>query len=275
MNPQQLYVAATTPFTENGLIDSEAYAAHLKFLEANGVEALFCGGTTGEFFSLGFGERVELLQSARANFSGTVVANVSATALVEAQSFAKIAEAEGADAITALPPYYLKGAPAEGIIGYFQGLKAATKLPLIIYNFTRHSQNSFTKEMLEQIDYVAIKDSDKDLSLAEHCTNYLCAGDSAIEESVSAGAVGVVSVQGNYRPAEVVDLFNRARAGENVTALQKEIAQVSAGFRTANQIARIKYGVSLRVEDYPIGVRLPLVEIEEWEKEEIRKTLGM
>jgi dihydrodipicolinate synthase/N-acetylneuraminate lyase len=269
----RVFVAVTTPFSDDNQIDFEYFTKHLKLLQESGVNSIFVGGTTGEFSALTFNEKIELLKCARKNFTGQVVFNVSSTALIEAIALAKVAEKEGADFITALPPFYTANAPEQGVVNFLKELKASVALPLIIYSFDRHSQNGFTPEMLSKIDYVAIKDSDKKVSLIGKSNNYLTAGDSAIESAVKSGAVGVVSVQGNYRPKEVLELFNRACKNEDVSKLQEDVARVSAVFRTENQIARIKQGVSVQINGYPTRVRLPLLGVDEDEICEINEVL--
>lgn len=257
-----LFVAVTTPFDEAGAIDFEAFKRHLLFLQESGVEKIFLAGTTGEFSALTFHEKVELLKAARPVFTGEIVFNVSSTSLRESLELLKVAEEFGADTITALPPFYTANAPKEGVIRFFQKIVEASSLPLIVYEFPRHVQNCMTPEMLSEIDYVAIKDSGKNFDLIGNVKNYLGAGDSSIVESMQLGAKGIVSVQGNYRPKIIVDLYKKAIEGKSgLEELQQNVAKVSGGFRDKHQIARIKYAVSKEVDNYPIFVRVPLVDL--------------
>lgn len=267
---EKVFVAVTTPFSEDLSIDRGALAAHLAYLEKNGVDAIFLGGTTGEFETLTFEEKKELLHTGRLNFSGTITFNVSSTSLHESLELVKIAEKGGADAVTALPPYYRANVGNEGVVQFFNSISASTTLQFIIYNFTRHTQNEIPGELLSQINAVAVKDSDKNFTMIPHTPLYLCAGDSIIADAVAHGARGVVSVQGNYRPSEILSLFNRSRENpEEAAVLQEEVAQVSALFRKTKQIARIKEALAQLIPGYPTNVRLPLVPLDENEKEEI------
>ena len=269
----RVFVAVTTPFLDSGDIDFSNLLKHISFIEDSGVDAIFLGGTTGEFFSLTFDEKILLLKTVRSKFNGIIVFNVSATASLDAIALAEVAEAEGADLITALPPYYISNADEDGIIRFFNEINSSTNLDLILYNFTRHSQNIFTKNILKSISYLGLKDSDKHLDMLEYTNNYLCAGDSAIVESINRGAVGVVSVQGNYRPKEVLELFNMAISNGSGDKLQKEVASVSSIFRTKNQIAKIKAGIAVSIKGYPVTVRSPLPSVSKKEIEEIGKLL--
>jgi len=267
---EKLFVAVTTPFTEDREIDFAALVGHLRFLQESGIDAIFLGGTTGEFETLTFAEKVELLSVGRNNFSGLITFNVSSTSLKESLELVKIAEHGGANAITALPPYYRANVGDDGVVQFFNTISHATSLPFIIYNFTNHSQNEITPELLHRIDSVAIKDSDKNFDLIESAELYLCAGDSIIADAVSRGARGVVSVQGNYRPVEIRNLFLKSfDTPIEAKEIQREVADVSAVFRKTKQISRIKMALSEILPGYPPFVRLPLVELDENETSEI------
>ncbi len=266
-----LFVAVPTPFYESGHIAFEAFERHLHFLQERGVEQIFLAGTTGEFSALTLSEKEVLLRSARPIFKGNIVFNVSSTALRECFYLMDVAQRWGADMITALPPFYTANAPKEGIISFYREIVDKSKLPLIVYEFPRHVQNSMTPKMLSEIEYLAIKDSGKNFDLLGKVNNYLGAGDSSIVESIERGATGIVSVQGNYRPDIIVNLYKESLfQTEGLLALQKEVAEVSGGFRDQHQIARIKYAVSTLVEDYPPFVRLPLVNLTTEQKADMK-----
>lgn len=98
--------AVATPFSSLDALDPGALRAQLQLLNSWEVSAIVSGGTTGEFFSLTDQERRHLLESCRANFSGQVVAHISATAPGAARELLHHAQ-DLADAALILPPYYL------------------------------------------------------------------------------------------------------------------------------------------------------------------------
>ncbi len=270
VNLNKLYVAVTTPFRNDSSIDCDALIAHLTFLEKSGIEAIFLAGTTGEFETLTNSEKKELLILARKAFSGIIVFNVTSCSLHESLELSSFAKEHGADAITALPPFYRAKIDTDGIVDFFNTISKASELPLIIYNFTNHTQNEITGSMMSKIDAVAIKDSDKNLSMIPDVELYLCAGDSIMAEAISKGARGVVSVQGNYRPKEIIELFNTGFSDAiKAEEIQKEVAEVSGLFRKTKQIARIKRALTEIIPGYPSTVRLPLVNLTAEEELEI------
>jgi len=258
---ENVFVALATPINSKKqfLIDENSLVKHLEFLQKNGVNSLLVGGTTGEFFGLGIPEKVYLLGLVKENFSGNLVFNVSADSFFEIKMLISHAEKIGADAITILPPYYIANAPQEGIIEFLQKVSELSFLPCMLYNFTKHTQNKITPEILAEVPHAALKDSDKDESLIPHTPCYLCGGDSQILDFWQKGARGVVSVMGNYSPFLVTKIWYELQNGyfEAAQKSQEEICELTSYFRKSDQIARIKYALSRILGDYSQEISLP------------------
>jgi 4-hydroxy-tetrahydrodipicolinate synthase len=271
---ENVFVALTTPICSKNrfLIDDYALVKHLEFLQKNGINSLLVGGTTGEFFGLGIPEKIYLLTIVKENFSGKIIFNVSANSFFEINMMIANAEKIGADAITIIPPHYIANASTEGLIKFLQKVSASSFLPCMLYNFTKHTQNKITPEILAAVPHAALKDSDKDELLISHTANYLCGGDSQIFDFWQKGAKGVVSVMGNYAPSPVMKIWNEINCGEtdNAKKTQEEICKITAHFRKDDQIARIKYALSKLLEGaYPQEISLPLMPADEKAKQEI------
>ena len=151
-----LIVPATTPFDENNCIDERSLASHLEFLSEHGVTRILLNGTTAEFFSLLPEERRQLLIAARRHFKGMLLFNTGSDSLLQSIEAARWAQEEGADAIVAMAPYYYADAPVEGLIDYFNCLSEPTNLPMVLYNFIKHTNNPITREILKTVDHIAI-----------------------------------------------------------------------------------------------------------------------
>jgi 4-hydroxy-tetrahydrodipicolinate synthase len=256
-----LVVPPTTPFDENMLIDERSLVAHLVFLAEHGVKRILLNGTTAEFFSLLPAERRRLLMLARSNFDGEILFNTASDSLLQALDAIKWAEDEGADAIVAMLPYYYANAPVEGLIDYLNRLSESTSLPMVLYNFTKHTGNPITPEILKAVDHVAIKDSSGDFSLIGATSCYLAGTSSRILEAYKAGAKGFVSSIANFIPELYVRLEDLLKCGDlmQVEDLQAEINVIRAGMASSNEIAGIKRELSMLIRDYPERVRLPLL----------------
>jgi len=248
-----LVVPVPAPFAKSGALDLGAFLAHLDWLDECGVRNLLVNGTTGEFFSLSLREQLELFQAARKNWSGLLIFNTGSPSLVQCLESARTAEDEGADFLASLPPFYFSGAPSAGITEWFVELAESTVLPLILYNFPKHTGNPLTEEMLKQIPHYGIKDSSADLSLIPATPNYFVGGDRRISAAYAAGAKGFVSAAANIDPEPYL-CMEREQTPENQAAIDAANAKASGPFA----IARIKQALAQIIPGYPPHVRPPL-----------------
>ena len=248
-----LVVPVPTPFTENGAVDFGAFLAHLDWLAECGVRNLLINGTIGEFFSLTPNEQLQLLQTARENWDGVVIAHTGSPVFSTCVESARAAEGEGADFVAALPPFYFSGAPAAGLVEWFTALAESTVLPLILYNFPKHTGNPLTPEILAQVPHWGIKDSSSDFSLIPATPRYFVGGDRKICAAYAAGAKGFVSASANIDPSPYLRIENEP-SPKNQAAVDTVNARTSGPFA----IARIKQALSEIIPGYPPYVRPPL-----------------
>ncbi|MDH3975784.1 MAG: dihydrodipicolinate synthase family protein [Deltaproteobacteria bacterium] len=255
-----LIVPPTTPFDAASRIDEKALAAHLEYLAENNVSSILANGTTAEFFSLLPAERRNLLVLSRKYFPGTIYFNTASDSLLQAKEAAHWARESGADAIVAMAPYYYANAPAAGIIGFFKELAAWARLPLILYNFARHTNNPLTAHILKAVPHAAIKDSSGDESLISATPCYLAGTSRSMLEWVGLGAKGYVSAGANYLPDLYVKLEKAINNGDmdSAGAVQNEIRVRHLKDEGENEITIIKKKLSTIIPGYPLRVRLPL-----------------
>lgn len=250
-----LVVPVPTPFVESGAIDFGAFLAHLDWLAECGVRNLLINGTTGEFFSLSPREQLDLLKIARESWEGTIIAHIGSPVLFQCLESARAAEEIGADFLASLTPFYFAGAPVDGLVRWFSELAESTELPLILYNFPKHTGNPLTPEILKQIPHYGMKDSSADLSLIPATPLYFVGGDRKISEAYEAGAKGFVSASANIDPLPYLRI-EKFQTLENQSAVDAVNARTSGPYA----IARIKMALSEIIPGYPAAVRPPLAE---------------
>jgi 4-hydroxy-tetrahydrodipicolinate synthase len=248
-----LVVPVATPFAESGAIDFGAFLAHLDWLAECGVRNLLVNGTTGEFFSLSPREQLDLLKVARENWDGMIIAHTGSPVLFQCLESAHAAEEIGADFLASLPPFYFSGAPADGLVRWFNELAESTELPLILYNFPKHTGNPLTPEILSQVPHYGMKDSSADLSLIPATPRYFVGGDTKISAAYAAGAKGFVSASSNADPLPYV-WIEKEQSAENQAVVNKVYERFSGSFA----IARIKQALAKIIPGYPSHVRPPL-----------------
>ena len=232
-NFKGLVVPVPTPFAEDESIDFGAYLSHLDWLAECGVRNVLVNGTTGEFFSLTPEEQLKLLRVSREAWDGTLIFHLGSPALLHCLEMAHVAEHEGADFIACLPPFYFAGAPEDGIKEWFGRLSFESDLPLILYNFPKHTGNALTAEMVQQIPHWGLKDSSKDLSLIPATPNYFIGGDRLISEAYAAGAKGFVSASANIDPLPYLQI-EKAQSAEKQAAIDAVNDRTTGPFAIAN-----------------------------------------
>ncbi|MCS7022505.1 MAG: dihydrodipicolinate synthase family protein [Gemmataceae bacterium] len=133
-----LIPAVLTPLTADGELHLAMVERQAEFLRAEGVTAVFVGGTTGEFSSLSIEERLALasrwLEVGRA-YGLAVLVHVGANCLKDSQLLAVNAQRQGAIGIALLSPHYFKPAtPADLVACCRQVALAAPGTPFYFYH---------------------------------------------------------------------------------------------------------------------------------------------
>ena len=255
-----MIVAVPTPFQSSMAIDRQALIRHLEFLADHGVERVLMNGTTGEFFSLTPEERKTLLTIARRYFPGVVLFHAGSDSLAQTRIEAHWAEEYGADAVVVLPPYYVAHVEEDGLIDYFNQLGKDLDVPLILYNFPRHTQNPITPHVLRNVEHFGLKDSSKNLDLIPHTPNYYVGGDRFIAEAAAKGAVGFVTGHANYEPETYVAMESALRSGDvdRRADAQRAVDAVLDQIDADGGIAFIKRRIAQYLPGYPTVCRSPL-----------------
>lgn len=145
--------APLTPFGDRGELRPDLVPAMVEFLLERGVRGLMVGGTTAEFITLETAERRELLESFIQAVDGRVpvIAHVGHVDRRKGALLAGHAQDAGADATTAIAPYYHRvSEPACG--DYFRALaSAAPDLPFFVYNYPDAAGNAVSLGLFESL----------------------------------------------------------------------------------------------------------------------------
>lgn len=132
-----LATAVFTPFGADGRINGEAVDQQARHLRDWDCPAVYVGGTAGEGASLTTAERRDLLERwcAAAGPRMKVIAHVGHTSQGEAVALAQHAQQAGADAVSAVPPYFHKPTTAGQVVDFLAPVAAAAPdLPFIYYH---------------------------------------------------------------------------------------------------------------------------------------------
>jgi N-acetylneuraminate lyase len=133
----RLIAAPHTPFHPDGSLRPEVIDRQAEHLVAQGVKAVFVGGTTGESASLTFEERRQIAERwcGVARGSGIqVIVHAGSNCLHEAVALAAHAARSGAAGVAAVAPSYFKPASVELLVDCCaQVAAAAPELPFYYY----------------------------------------------------------------------------------------------------------------------------------------------
>ena len=146
-----------TPFKEDQSVDYEAAVSIAKKLvEDNMADTIVIGGTTGEFFTMNFEERIKLFQVVKKAVGNKIplIPGVGATSTKETIELAKKAEELGFDAVMVVSPYYTKPTQSQLYI-HFKKVAESVNINIMVYNipiFTGVNVNPETLAKLAEIE---------------------------------------------------------------------------------------------------------------------------
>ena len=128
-----IFPIVNTTFHEDGSLDLDSQVRLVRFLLECGAHGLGLFGTASEGYTLSSDERLQLMRSIVREVGGRVPVVVSTghTGTDVAVMLSRQAEAEGADALMVLPPYFLKP-DADGIFEYFRAISDAVRIPIMV-----------------------------------------------------------------------------------------------------------------------------------------------
>lgn len=268
--------ALPTPFTADDQIDAGLMQ---KVVDRNidaGVDALVVGGGTGEYTSLTNAERRQIFEIVVEHTAGRVpvVAHTGSLTTREAVDLSRAAEANGADALMLITPFYEPLTETE-INRYVETVAGSVSVPIMLYNnpgvtgvnLGAEGIARFGRE-IDNIEYV--KDSSHDweqaLRLIHHHRDdikLIMGWDSFSFGALTEGAAGIMAGAANVVPNEIVAVVRAIREGDLNRALENWLrvfpaidAMMAVPFTQA-----VKAG--LRLQGLDIGSpRSPLADLE-------------
>ncbi|MCI5529302.1 MAG: N-acetylneuraminate lyase [Blautia sp.] len=284
MNPEYhgIYAALVTPYTSDGKVDYSELQKLVDHLIKEGIDGFYVNGSTAEAFLLSDEERNSTIKAVVEANAGRkkVICHVGAISTDLAISYAKTAEKCGADAVSAISPFYYKFSEAE-IVQYYQDIMASTELPMFVYNFPNFSGFSLTEEVLEKLNknrnMVGVKFTSSDMFLLEqmktlHPELVVWNGfDEMLSAGLIMGADGGIGSTYNCMPKLAHKVYDSFASG-NMEETHKYQTKM-------NQVIKVicKYGVfasvkeMLEMDGFAFhGVRRPFAPMSEEGKKELR-----
>jgi 1-pyrroline-4-hydroxy-2-carboxylate deaminase len=221
-----VFPAITTPFNQDLTVDHEFLARHVSWLVDSGCTGIVPLGSLGESATLGFEEKVEILQTCVTAVGKRVpvVAGIAGLRTSECVALARRAAEVGCEGLMVLPPYVHKG-PWPEMRAHFSAVISATDLSCMLYNNPIAYGTDVTPDQIEELtahaNLHAVKESSGNLRRVTQVIAQLgdrlavFAGlDDMIVEAMFMGANGWIAGLVNAFPAESVELVRLAGAGK-------------------------------------------------------------
>ena len=280
-------VAIITPMNADGSVNFEELGRIIDDQIAHGTDAIVICGTTGESPTLSDEEHTACIRYAVKQAAGRVpvIAGTGSNDTKYAIWLSQQAQADGADALLLVTPYYNKTTQA-GLIAHFTAMADAAGIPVILYNVpSRTGLNIAPETALELSKHPlinGIKEASGNISqvakIAQLCgdeLNIYSGNDDQVVPLLSLGGKGVISVVSNVKPELMHNCCKAWFDGDTRKAcqLQLEILPLAdALFCEVNPIP-VKY--AMNVLGWNAGAcRLPLVEPSDAHKEKIEQALA-
>jgi N-acetylneuraminate lyase len=284
-------VAATfTPMHADGSLHLAQTGPVAERLIAQGVAALFVCGTTGEAASLTTAERKAVLETYIAAAAGRVpvVAHVGHTSIADARDLAAHAQAIGAAAVCALPPFYFRPPTVESLVDCMRDIAdAAPALPFYYYHIPGLSgvvldMVAFLQQAGERIPTLAgIKYTAPTVFEFQACAAFddgrfdlLFGVDEMLIAGLAAGARGAVGSTYNLAPRLYRELMAHFAAGRYRQAQQLQLlsAQMVRAAIKHRPLPALKSMMKLAGTDCG-PTRLPLAAMSAAECDELERDL--
>ena len=279
----ELLTAVVTPFDGDGRIVVRKFAELCSYLVDHGSDGVVVAGTTGESPTLTDEERLTLFATAVEAIGdrGTVVAGTGTYNTAHSVHLTERADAVGVDGFLVVTPYYSKP-PQRAIVEHFKAVAAATEKPIVVYNIPARVVVNIEPQTITQLaeipNVAAVKQANPDLIQARHIVDVgldLYAGDdNLVLPFLEVGGTGGVCVHTHIVGPQVKEQIRAFKDGdvERARAIDREIAAAYEILTVVTNPIAIKCALNLLGHEVG-GLRLPLVEADDEERERVRGCL--
>jgi 4-hydroxy-tetrahydrodipicolinate synthase len=279
----EILTAIVTPFRSDGSVDLDGFRALAAHLVDNGSDGLVVTGTTGESPTLSDDERLALYEAAVDEVGGraSVVAGTGTYSTAHSVHLTERAHELGVDGFLVVTPYYNKP-PVRGIVEHFKAIASVSDRPVVVYNIPGRVVLNLEADAIAQLAEIpsvrAVKQANPDLEQAGRIVDLgldLYAGDDdLVFPFLQLGGRGGVCVHTHVVGPRVKEMVTRFRAGDldGAGALDEELRPSIELLRVVVNPIAIKCALDLLGHEVG-GVRLPLVEASELERDAVRDCL--
>lgn len=270
-----ILTAIVTPFDAQGRVNDESFVALMRHLARTGSDGFVVAGTTGEAATLSEGEQLGLIGLAVSERppNTTIIGGTGTNDTRQAVKLTEKATELGVDAVLVVTPYYNRPSRL-GLLRHYEAVAAATDKPVVLYNIPARTGTNMPPDLLGELaernaNIVAVKQANPDeLQPIEGLALY--AGDDfTFLRTLEMGGAGVVSVASHIIGPQLRRMLDEPERRSEIDATLRDVYETL--FLTANPTC-VKAALNMLGHDVG-GLRLPLVEATQFEREAVRAML--
>jgi 4-hydroxy-tetrahydrodipicolinate synthase len=276
-----IFPALVTPFTPDDRVDEETYRALIRFVlpHVNGVVPC---GTTGEFSSMTFEEKQQVIEICIDEVAGRVpvLAGTGCQSTRESVELTSWAKEAGATGALVVAPYFLKPAFNE-VYDHFKQVDRVG-LPMVLYNIPQCAGTHFRWWTAEGMglafeNAIGMKDSSGDMPFFMAALEKLrgtigifVGHDEVVGAALLAGADGAILASANLIPDIWQEIYQAAQRGDTefVRQRQKEIQILTRLVVRKGGPQAVKEGLRMMGLVGMGNVRSPMIQGGEFERED-------
>lgn len=282
----RLLTAMVTPMTPDLAVDYARARELAKHLAESGSDGLVVSGTTGESPTLSHEEKLRLFETVldAVGDKVPVIAGTGSNNTAETIRFSQEAAKTGVHGLLLVVPYYNKPSQ-EGLYQHFKAVAESVDLPCIPYNVpgrTSVNMSAATTIRLSQVkNIIGIKECADVGQLADILAGApegfrVWSGEDAnLLPYLTVGAYGIVSVASHLVGPQMQEMIQAFLSGDTAQAAawHRRLLPVFRGIFAVTNPVLVKAGLAMT--GFPVGgVRLPLVEATEKERDALREVLA-
>jgi 4-hydroxy-tetrahydrodipicolinate synthase len=263
-----------TPFDSDGRVDEDAAVGLMRHLLDHGSDGLVICGSTGEAPTLTDEEHLRMIELAvdELRGRGTVIAGAGSNDTRHAVHLTERATELGADGILSVTPYYNRP-NRRGIVAHFEEVARATDRPVLLYNIPSRTATNMPPDLLAelaQIDHVeGVKQANDDELQPIDGLDVYAGNDGTFAQTLDMGGAGGILVASHVVGDEMRRMVDEPENRAEIDASLRDVYETL--FITSNPIC-VKAALNL-LGLRAGGLRLPLVEADEAEKQAVRAML--
>jgi 4-hydroxy-tetrahydrodipicolinate synthase len=270
--------AMVTPFAEDGSVDEAAARKLARHLIDNGCHGLVLSGTTGESPTTTDEEKLALLRAVRDEVGPDVllICGTGSNDTRHSERLSAAAADAGADAVLAVTPYYNKP-NFRGIKAHYEAVARAAGIPVVLYNIPSRVVVNLSADQLAELaqieNIVAVKQANDDELGPVDGLRILAGNDGTFLPTLEMGEAGGILVASHLVGAEMREIYDAVQSGDLERAREID-AKLRPIYELVSHVNPIPVKAALEL----LGIcscrsRLPIVEANEQEREEIRQVL--